>query len=919
MTRGVSRDLLTLLEAQAAEAANAPAIITEGGAVLSRADVLDQVAAVACDLRAAIGAEAGRLRIGIALPNGSDLALMLLGAMLAGVAVPFNPALGRKDAAAALARSRIDLLAAAPGREELAITSAAEQLGIPILRRSAIAGGSATAKRPPRPEPDDTAVVLMTSGSTGGGKRVPLSHRNICVSASDVARSMNLGPGDCCLSMWEQHHIGGVVDLLLAPLVSGGSVVMTRGFDAAKFFDLVPEVRPSWFQGVPATLAELVLQARRRGHRGGGSLRLIRSVAAALPPSGLADLEEVFGVPVIQTFGMTEASPLISSTALPPSKRKPGSVGRACGPAIRIFGPDGRDMALGGVGEVAVRGENVFAGYEDDPAATAQAFRDGWFLTGDLGRIDAEGDLFLTGRLKQLINRGGEKVAPDEIDAVLTDHPAIAAVATFSIPHKGLGEDIAAAVVLRPGEALSAEDVRTWVGERLASFKVPGHVVFLDALPRTPVGKVDRPALAMLAARLLGQAAEQVTGAAADEFLRDSIEAFVATMWAQELELPAVSSGDDFAALGGDSLSALRVQLALEAAFGLRFAVAEARRLRTVKATSAFLRQRGAVLPVSSAASFVSSVATVSAEAGVDLAVAYAALGSCSRTSEIRARIDSITVKATPAELVALLSSSPSRRLDSKRAQPVGVRANLWLWRAQTRLRLACYPDAHTWTRQSLTPHIDLYRGGEGDRQRRTLIVGFAGNYMRLMLPTWNILVNLDHQLYDLLLLGDPARRHFVAGVPGLGGDLQALARSLAVQAEGYGRTVALGTSAGGLAAIAVAQLNGWDGAVAVGADRPSAHPEIAAILRKSASGAGRTRLCYGAGQSRDSAAAQETAAILGDAALEPYPGIRQHNLLLHLMRRRRLRTAFDRWFVAASSAPLVSSSSALASGRTGA
>lgn len=919
MTQGVSRDLLTLLETQAAEAADTPTIITEGGAVLSRADVHDLAATVACDLRAAVGAEAGRPRIGIALPNGSDLALMLLGAMLAGVAVPFNPALGGEDAAAALARSRIGLLVVAPGRDDLAITSVAARLGIPILRRSAIAEVSVTTKRPPRPEPDDTAVVLMTSGSTGGSKLVPLSHCNICVSANDVARSMTLGPGDCCLSMWEQHHIGGVVDLLLAPLVSGGSVVMTRGFDAARFFDLVLEARPTWFQGVPATLAELVLQARRRGHRGGGSLRLIRSVAAALPPSGLAELEEVFGVPVIQTFGMTEASPLITSTALPPAKRKPGSVGRTCGPAIRTLGPDGRDMAQGEVGEVAVRGENVFAGYEDDPAANAQAFRDGWFLTGDLGRFDAEGDLFLTGRLKQIINRGGEKVAPDEIDAVLTDHPAIAASAAFAIPHKGLGEDVAAAVVLRPGEALSAEDVRTWVAERLASFKVPGHVVFLDALPRTPVGKVDRPALAMLAARLPVQAGEPVTGEAAGEFLRDSLEAFVATIWAQELEIPAVSSGDDFATLGGDSLSALRVQFALEAAFGLRLTVSEARRLRTVQATAAFLRQRGAILPDCSAASFVGSVATGPAEVGADPAAAYASLGSCSRTSEIRARIDSITVKATPAELVALLSSSPSDGLAATRERSVAVQASLWLWRARTRLRLACHQGARAWARRALTPHLDLYCGGDGDRQVRTLIVGFAGNYMRLMLPTWNILVNLDHRLYDLLLLGDPTHRHFAAGAPGLGRDLHALAQSLTVHAEGYGRTVALGTSAGGLAAITVAGLNGWDGAVAVGADRPSAHPEIEAILRKSVMGVGRTRLCYGAGQPRDSAAARDIAAILGDVVLEPYPGLRQHNLLLHLMRRRRLRTAFDRWFVAASSDPLVSSPSALAAGRTGA
>lgn len=945
MTRDVPRDLLTLLEAQATAAADAPAIITEDGAVLSRAQVLDRAGAVARDLRAAAGAGAGpaagpvagpvagqgaapgaapaahRPRIGIALPNGSDLALTLLGAMLAGIAVPFNPALGADDAAAALARARVDILVVAPGAEDLAIPSAAARLGIPVLRRSAIAAGKAgeagegATERVPRPRPDETAVVLSTSGSTGSGKLVPLSHRNICASAGDVARSMALGPGDRCLSMWEQHHIGGVVDLLLAPLVSGGSVVMTPGFDAGRFADLVSEVRPTWFQGVPATLAELVLQARRRGHRGGGSLRLIRSVAAALTPAGLADLEEVFCVPVIQTFGMTEASPLIASTALPPARRKPGSVGRACGPAIRVLGPDGNDLPHGAEGEVAIRGENVFAGYEDDPAANARAFRDGWFLTGDLGRFDAEGDLFLTGRLKQLINRGGEMVAPDEIDAVLTDHPTIAAAAAFAIPHKGLGEDVAAAVVLRQGGVLSAEDVRTWVAGRLAPFKVPARVVFLDALPRTPVGKVDRPALAALpalAAGLPGSAEGPASGEGPGRVLREPLEAFVAAIWVQELELSAAGPDDDFAELGGDSLSALRVQVALEAAFGLRLTASEARRLRTVRATAAFLRRRGAVLPQSGAADLLGEVAPGSPDAGSDLAAAYAALGRCTRTSEVRARIDAIIVKATPAELAALVSSPPptapptapatDRATDRATAlpeRPVGARAHLWLWRARTRLRLACHPGARVWTRRALAPHLDLYQGAGRDPQGRTLIVGFAGNYMRLMLPTWNILVHLDHRAYDLLLLCDPARGHYAAGVPGLGADLPGLAHTLARYADGYARTLALGTSAGGLAAIAVARLNGWAGAVAVGGDRPSAHPGIEAVLRATASAAGRTRLCYGAAQARDTDAAQETAALLGTAVLEPHPGVRQHNLLLHLMRRRRLRSAFDAWFAA--------------------
>ena len=891
MTRSGPRDLLSLLEVQAAASPKAVAIITEADQRLSRAGILERSNAIAAALHGALAGNPGRRRIGIVLPNGGELALTLLGAMLAGVAVPFNPALGADDAEAALARTRLDLLVVNPATAGGPFGSAAALLGMRVLSGLDLAGPVAAQGLPDRPEPDDIAVVLQTSGSTGGGKLVPLSHRNICASAADVARSMALGPADRCLTMWEQHHIGGVVDLLLAPLISGGSVVTTQGFDAARFFDLLPQVKPTWFQGVPATLAELVLLARRSGHHGGGSLRLIRSVAAALTPAGLADLEAVFEVPVIQTFGMTEASPLITSTALPPARRKPGSVGRPCGPKVRILATDGTDVLEGVEGELAVRGENVFSGYEDDPDANARAFRGGWFLTGDLGRLDADGDLFLTGRLKQLINRGGEKFSPEEIDAVLTEHPAIAAAAAFAVPHKTLGEDVAAAVVVLPGKVLSATDLRGWVAGRLAPFKVPGRVIFLDALPRTPVGKIDRPALAALAARHR----EAARSGRPVDLPENPLQDLVAAIWAQELDLAAVDPDDDFAELGGDSLSALRVHLALEQAFSMRITEAEARMLRTVRSTAAFLGQREAVLP-QTASDYMQNVEPGNASKEISLATAYASLRQCHRTSDLRARTDTITVKATPAELAALVSTAPV--CNQLARQRLAVQANLWLWRTGMRLRLARHPGATAWTRRSLALHLDLYEGG-GDLQRKTLIVGFAGNLMRLMLPTWNILVHLDHRAYDLLLLCDPARGHFAAGVPGLGGNLPELAESLAQHAKGYARTVSFGTSAGGLAAVAVAKLNRWDGAVAVGADRPSAHPEIEPLLRILPPNAGHVRVCYGASRARDAEAAEEIVGLLGTIQLDPFAGVRQHNLLLHLMRRRRLKLAFDTWFAA--------------------
>ncbi len=892
------RDLLSLLREQADAGPQAVAILTEDGRSLSRAMVFEQSSALAGALLPALEGKAGRGRIGIVLPNGSDLALTLLGAMLAGVAVPFNPALGPDDAMAALRRTRLDVLVVDADTADGPVASAARHMGLRVLSRSDLVGVDAAPARLERPDPDDIAVVLQTSGSTGAGKLVPLSHRNICASAGDVARSMGLGSDDRCLCMWEQHHIGGVVDLLLAPLISGGSVVMAGGFHAGRFFELLPRVRPTWFQGVPATLAELVLLARRNGHDGGDGLRLIRSVAAALSPSGHADLESVFKVPVIQTFGMTEAGPLITSTALPPAPRKPGSVGRPFGPTIRILAADGTDVPEGAQGEVAIRGENVFSGYEDDPEANARAFRDGWFLTGDLGRLDADGDLFLTGRIKQQINRGGEKFTPDEIDVVLADHPAVAEAAAFGVPHKTLGEDVAAAVVLAPGKAVSALELRGWVTERLAPFKVPGRVIFLDALPRTPVGKVDRPALSALAAQRREAAPSDAPSAAPVDSSDRRLQELVSAIWAKELELPSVGPDEDFAELGGDSLSALRVHLALEQLFAIRISEGEARKLRSVRITAAFLRKRGATPQGDRSAGGADRIEPGDAGPGTDIADLYASLGRCGRGTELRALIDAVTVKAAPSELAALVSNAPPTDPDASR--PLTVRAKLWLWRTGMRSRLARFPEASAWNRRSVSPYLDVYDGGHAPRKDKTLIVGFSGNMMRLMLPAWNILTHLDPKAYDLLVICDPERGHYVDGVPGLGGDMQALARSLAPEAEGYGRTLAFGTSAGGLAALAAARLNGWQGAVAVGPDKPSAHPRMKSLLQELSPRPGHALICYGADRGRDAGAADEIASILGSATLAPYPGVRQHNLLLHLLRRRRLASAFDAWFTAA-------------------
>ena len=582
------RDIAALLWHRAETDGAAIALETPEASSVSYDELLNRAERIASDIHGIKPADAVRPRVGLVHRNGMDMAVDLLGICLAGTALPFNSAYTKAEFAAYFRETEIDLLLVGTSRNEQAI-AAAESLSIPVATLlpdgRGIEGASPTGFSPPKP--DDLALVLLTSGSTGRAKAVPLTHRNVCKSAGDVCRSVELGPGDRCLSMWEQYHVGGLVDLLLAPLLSGGTIISTGGFDAAEFFSLLENHKPTWFQGVPTTLGELVYIAKRsHADYGSSSLRFIRSVAAALQPRLMADLEDVFGVPVIQTFGMTEAGPLITSTHLPPALRKPGSTGKSCGTEIRIVGADGKECAAGAQGSIAIRGENVFAGYENDPEANAAQFDDGWFLTGDLGYLDADGDLFLTGRTKQLINRGGEKVNPQEVDDALATVPAVAEAACFVVPHPTLGEDIAAGIVLCAGETATGEDIRSVLLETLAPFKVPHRFLFVDQLPRNPVGKIDRLALSA-AAEAIAPSAEST------EPPRTPLEQYLAGLWRQELGVETVGIDDDFVALGGDSLSSLRIMMALEGRFDIDIMGEPAAAATTVRTMAAELTKLG--------------------------------------------------------------------------------------------------------------------------------------------------------------------------------------------------------------------------------------------------------------------------------------------------------------------------------------
>ncbi|HWR26586.1 MAG TPA: AMP-binding protein, partial [candidate division Zixibacteria bacterium] len=413
-------------------------------------------------------------------------------------------------------------------------------------------------------EPDDTAILLHTSGTTSRPKIVPLTHRNICVAVRYICQALALGTADRCLSMMPQFHIGGLVDLLLAPLASGGSVICTSGFSTAdSFFSLLKKYGPTWYQAVPATLYELITYAEREKITEiSSSLRFIRSVAAPLNSQMMYYLESLFKVPVIVTYGMTEASPLITTNPLPPARRKAASVGKSVGPEIVVVNEVGKILPRGEIGEILIRGDNVISGYENNPEANDQTFHNGWFHTGDLGYLDEEEYLFLKGRLRELINRGGEKISPQEIDSILLEHPAVAQAVSFPIPHPILGEDIAVAVVLNAGKDLSKKDLVAFAAKQLAFFKVPRTVYFTDHIPKGPTGKVHR---AGMASHFSGNADASLE----IEYTapRTEIEEKLVDIWTKLLRVHPVGVNDNFFDLGGDSLCVVEMFLEIENKF----------------------------------------------------------------------------------------------------------------------------------------------------------------------------------------------------------------------------------------------------------------------------------------------------------------------------------------------------------------
>ncbi len=454
-------------------------------------------------------------RVAIVLPNGPEMASAFLSIAAGATAAPLNPAYKHDEFKFYLSDLKAKALVVEKGSAAPAV-EVAQELNIPVLEleidETQAAGLFQISMKGTECEAldssaqhlcqdEDIALVLHTSGTTSRPKIVPLSMTNILTSAHNVQASLALGPGDVGLVIMPLFHIHGLIAAILAPLYAGGSVFCTPGFNALRFFSWLDESKPSWYTAVP-TMHQAILSRAQANEDiiKRNPLKFIRSSSSALPPQVIHSLEETFSTPVVEAYGMTEAAHQMACNPLPPRARKPGSVGIAAGPEIAILNTAGEiidaHVGNGVLGEIVIRGDNVMKGYENNPQANDEAFKDGWFRTGDQGVLDEQGYLRITGRLKEIINRGGEKISPREVDEVLMDHPSVQQVVTFALAHEKLGEEVAAAIVLKEGASVDEKEIKKFASERLASFKVPQKIVFLDEIPKGATGKLQRIGLA---------------------------------------------------------------------------------------------------------------------------------------------------------------------------------------------------------------------------------------------------------------------------------------------------------------------------------------------------------------------------------------------------------------------------------------
>lgn len=584
------RTLYELLTYRARTTPELPAIMAPGRLTLTYANLLTEIERCVKALRSLGVARSDR--VALVLPNGPEMAVAFLGVAAGASCAPLNPGyrenefdfyLADLNARALIIWSKMDSVA----------RKLAQVRGIPVIELTpqfaAPAGVfclTAAMKGTPAQdgfgEPEDTALVLHTSGTTSRPKIVPLTQLNICSSGHNISITLELTQTDRCLNVMPLFHIHGLMGGLVASLTVGASVICAPDFDAERFFGWLDALEPSWYTAVPtmhqAVLARVSAKSQTTSRR---PLRFIRSCSAPMPQRVLVELEAAFGTRVVESYGMTEASHSISSNPLPPWPRKLGSVGVPAGPDLAIMDAAGNLLPPGEVGEVVLRGSNIMRSYENNAAANQSSFTNGWFRTGDQGRFDSDGYLYLTGRLKEIINRGGEKIAPKEVDEVLCEHEAVAQAVTFAVPHPTLGEDVAAAVVLKRNATVSESEILGFAAARLADFKTPKRLLIVDEIPKGSTGKLQRIGLAdKLADKLQANFVAPET----------SVEKQLSDIWKDLLKLDQVGVRDSFYTVGGDSLTMAAMLTVVEERFHTPVPVGDVLKSPTIENIAKLIR-----------------------------------------------------------------------------------------------------------------------------------------------------------------------------------------------------------------------------------------------------------------------------------------------------------------------------------------
>lgn len=571
-----------LLAVQAERSADGIAIVAPGGSPLTYSQLRSHLDAVGTTL-ARLGI-ARNHRVAVALPNGPETAVAFASIAAFATYAPLNPSYRFDEFDFYLSDLEASALIVQTGTRSPAI-AAAHKHSIPIVELTPGVDGpagifsltitdAAPNRSPDFSRADDNALVLHTSGTTARPKMVALTHGQLMASAANIAAGLQLTDKDRCLNVMPLFHIHGLVGALLSTMMAGGSVVCSPGFDAVKFFEWLQAFRPTWYTAVP-TMHQAILAHAKAHPRAidGHSLRFIRSCSAPLPASVARDLEEIFHVPVVEAYGMTEAAHQIASNPVPPKPRRIHSVGLPTGTEVAVVDDQRHLLARGEVGEIVIRGATVISAYANRAAVQEESFTDGWFRTGDQGYIDIDGYVFLTGRLKEIINRGGEKISPKEVEDVLLGHSEISQAVVFRLPHPSLGDDVAAALVLRPGSHLTEAAIREYLLERMAEFKVPSRVMIIDEIPKGATGKVNRTELSERFAKHFAR--QDVT-------LKNALEETIAGIFRDVLGADKIGRDDNFFELGGDSLRATQIINRFRAQFEVNLSIATIFRKPTV-------------------------------------------------------------------------------------------------------------------------------------------------------------------------------------------------------------------------------------------------------------------------------------------------------------------------------------------------